>query len=136
MQDTLLPYLLFLAANPSKWTWFGDCPQIWVFLTLVFQQRFLIFALNFSYLIFESVNFQATEELHMVNFWKFYKINCVLQSLTTWLHLMDMSKATANLTKSEELVTNTTAASKYIPKRPLLFKISLVKVPLNVSVAM
>jgi hypothetical protein len=28
------------------------------------------------------------------------------------------SMATANLNKSEDFVTNTTAASKYIPKRP------------------
>ena len=28
------------------------------------------------------------------------------------------SMATANLNKSEDLVTNTTAASKYIPRRP------------------
>ena len=28
------------------------------------------------------------------------------------------SMATANLNKSEDLVTNTTAASKYVPKRP------------------
>ena len=32
--------------------------------------------------------------------------------------LTNHSMATANLNKSEEFVTNTTAASKYIPRRP------------------
>ena len=53
------------------------------------------------------------------------------------------SMARANLNKSEWLVTNTTAALKYIPKRPRICinwnppfqtQIYLVKVPLNVSV--
>ena len=48
-----------------------------------------------------------------------------------------------NLNKSEKLVTNTTAASKYIPKRPRICiignppfqtQIYLLKVPLNVSI--
>ena len=34
------------------------------------------------------------------------------------LHSTKHSMATANLKKSEEFVTNTTAASKYIPRRP------------------
>ena len=51
--------------------------------------------------------------------------------------------ARANLNKSEELVTNTTAASKYMPKRPRICinlnppfqtQIYLVKVPLNVNI--
>ena len=53
------------------------------------------------------------------------------------------SMAIANLNKSEELMTNTTAASKYIPKRPRICinwnppfrtKIYLIKVPLNVNI--
>ena len=53
------------------------------------------------------------------------------------------SMATANLNKSEEFVTNTTAASKYIPRTPRISinwnppfqaKIYLVKVPLNVNI--
>jgi hypothetical protein len=53
------------------------------------------------------------------------------------------SMARANLNKGEELVTNTTAASKYIPKRPRICinlnplfqtQIYLVKVPLNVNI--
>ena len=57
--------------------------------------------------------------------------------------LLIHSMATANLNKSKELVTNTTAASKYIPKSPRICinqnppfqtKIYLVKVPLNVSI--
>ena len=51
--------------------------------------------------------------------------------------------ARANLNKSEELVTNTIAASKYIPKRPRICinlnppfqtQIYLAKVPLNVNI--
>ena len=51
--------------------------------------------------------------------------------------------AIANLNKSEELVTNTTAASTYIPKTPRICiiwnppfqtQIYLVKVPLNVNI--
>ena len=53
------------------------------------------------------------------------------------------SMATANMNKSEELVTNTTAASKYIPKRPRICiignppfqtQIYLLNVPLNVNI--
>ena len=46
-----------------------------------------------------------------------------------------LSKAIANLNKSDELVTNTTVASKYIPKRPRIcinwnppFQTSLLKI--------
>ena len=46
--------------------------------------------------------------------------------------------ARANLNKNEELVTNTTKTSKYIPKRPRICinqtQIYLVKVPLNVNI--
>ena len=53
------------------------------------------------------------------------------------------STARANLNKSKELATNTTAASKYMPKRPRICtnwnppfqtQLYLVKVPLNVSI--
>ena len=64
---------------------------------------------------------------------------------TKVLHLegLSHSMAIANLNKSEELVTNTTTASKYIPKRPRICinlkpsfqtQIYLVKVPLNVNI--
>ena len=39
-----------------------------------------------------------------------------LKNITTALEYHSM--ATVNLKKSEEFVTNTTAASKYIPRRP------------------
>ena len=51
--------------------------------------------------------------------------------------------ARVNLNKSEEVLTNTTAASKYIPRRPRICinwnppfqtQIYLVKVPLNVNI--
>ena len=35
-------------------------------------------------------------------------------------YAMTHSMATANLKKSEDFVTNTTAASKYIPRRPII----------------
>ena len=63
-----------------------------------------------------------------------------MQLLITTAH---HSMATANLKKSEDLMTNTTAASKYIPRRskicvnwnPLFqTKIYLVKIPLNVKI--
>ena len=36
--------------------------------------------------------------------------------------VLSHSMATANLKKSEDFVTNTTAASKYIPRRPRISK--------------
>ena len=53
------------------------------------------------------------------------------------------SMARANLNKSEEVLTNTTAASKYMPRRPRIWinwnppfqtQIYLVKVHLNVNI--
>ena len=58
-----------------------------------------------------------------------------------WIHLHSMARA--NLNKSVRQVTNTTTASKYIPKRtricidwnpPFQTQIYLVKVPLNVNI--
>ena len=51
--------------------------------------------------------------------------------------------ARANVNKNEEVLTNTTAASKYIPRRPRIYinknppfqtQIYLVKLPLNVNI--
>ena len=69
---------------------------------------------------------------------KFFRIDDDLHGLMISIYSM----ANANLNNSEWLVTNTTAASKYIPKRPRVYifwnspfqtKIYLVKVLLNVN---
>ena len=58
-------------------------------------------------------------EVHLTNFnlhwtWRNFSSN--------WrFRYMSVSMARASLNKSWELVTNTTAASKYIPKRPKIF---------------
>ena len=43
---------------------------------------------------------------------KGFRFNLNLQNI------LEYSMATANLNKSEDFVTNTTAASKYIPRKP------------------
>ena len=63
--------------------------------------------------------------------------------LRTWNSLLLHSMATANLNKSRKVMNSTTAASKYIPRRPRISinwnppfqtQIYFVKVPLNMNI--
>ena len=68
-----------------------------------------------------KVGLPTAQELHCL-----LALQALLQQkrVEEWYISHSIYMATANLNKSEEFVTNTTAASKYIPRRPKIFWIA------------
>ena len=75
-----------------------------VFSIFVKKNKIVVVAKNF-------VCENTVESLSDLKTWKYKVVKIIVL-------LQVHSMATANLKKSEELVTNTTAASKYIPQSP------------------